>query len=105
MSAAIVCGPAIAVQFLDEEGVVEHVAGVAKTFGIEMQCYGLPAAIPAGLHHRTGAPLGATRQVHVRHATAARPLRWMIESRRSAGPPGRFTSRSQSDTRLRDTLR
>src|SRR3546814_20765005 len=29
----------------------------------------------------------------------------MMESNRRAGPPGRFTPRSQSDTRLRDTLR
>jgi hypothetical protein len=38
-------------------------------------------------------------------ATAWSPLRLMIDSKRSAGPPGRFTPRSQSDTRLRDTLR
>jgi hypothetical protein len=39
------------------------------------------------------------------YATACKPLRWMIESKRRAGPPGRFTPRSQSDTRLRETLR
>lgn len=38
-------------------------------------------------------------------ATASRPLRWMIESSRSAGPPGLFFPRSQSETRFLDTLR
>lgn len=39
------------------------------------------------------------------HATASRPLRWMIESNLSAGPPGRFFPRSQSETRFFETLR
>lgn len=39
------------------------------------------------------------------YATASSPLRWMIESSLSAGPPGRFFPRSQSDTRFFDTLR
>lgn len=38
-------------------------------------------------------------------ATASSPLRWIIESNLSAGPPGRFFPRSQSDTRFFETLR
>lgn len=38
-------------------------------------------------------------------ATASSPLRWIIESSRSAGPPGFFAPRSQSETRFFDTLR
>lgn len=39
------------------------------------------------------------------YATASSPLRWMIERSRSAGPPGFFAPRSQSETRFFDTLR
>ncbi len=39
------------------------------------------------------------------YATASSPLRWMIERSRSAGPPGFFAPRSQSETRFLDTLR
>ena len=39
------------------------------------------------------------------YATASKPLRWMIDSNRSAGPPGRFLPRSQSETRFFETLR
>jgi len=45
------------------------------------------------------------RQSGASYATACNPLRCMIDSKRRAGPPGRFTPRSQSDTRLRETLR
>lgn len=39
------------------------------------------------------------------YATASSPLRWMTERSRSAGPPGFFAPRSQSETRFFDTLR
>lgn len=43
--------------------------------------------------------------VNAAYATASSPLLWMIDSSRSAGPPGFFAPRSQSETRFFDTLR
>jgi hypothetical protein len=39
------------------------------------------------------------------HAIARRPFLRITASSRSAGPPGRFTPLSQSDTRFLETLR
>lgn len=63
-------------------GYIEDLSGTVISYrGTKFDSYGLP------------------------YATASSPLRWMTERSRSAGPPGFFAPRSQSETRFFETLR
>lgn len=59
----------------------------------------------AKVYHAASDPFARVKVSVGIQATACKPLRCMMDKRRNAGPPGRLTPLSQSDTRLRETLR